>query len=83
MDDNVVNLSSKRKADPAVVKLVDLGNDIDTIILHYIEQGCDPKEVTVIVGHRLSELLLRFVGDEREQVWETVSDIILKRLRDG
>lgn len=83
MADNVVDLSSKRKADPETVKLVSLGNDIDHVILHYLEQGCDPKEVTVIVGHRLSELLLKFVGDEREAVWETVSDIILKRLRDG
>lgn len=81
MDNNIVDLSSKRK-DPEMVKLVNLGNEIDKVILHYVNIGCDPKEITIIVGHRLSELL-RHLGDDKEAVWETVSDIILERLRNG
>lgn len=84
---NIIDLNSKRpnkpqdpEVTPAVKALVSFGTDVDHIIMHYINTGSDPGEVAIILGHRLSELL-KCMPNQKEELWEVISDIIIERLR--
>lgn len=81
MADNVIEL--KQPKDPITVKLVELGGDLDQVVIHYLNQGLDPKEVAAVYGQRLSELLT-YIGDNSKHdmrlTWGLIQQIVNKRV---
>jgi len=73
--DNVRTL--KKPLDKETVKLYHFGTDIDQVLIHYLEQGMDPREMAVVVGHRVGELL-RTVEDKADVII-TVTEYMKQR----
>ena len=77
--DNIINFPSK--VDPAVTKLVDLGREIDLIMIKYLSEGAAVKDVAAVVGHRMSELLLTLPREERLNIWIVIYGIVSDRVK--
>lgn len=65
----------KQKHDTATIKLVMASNEIDHIILHYLNE-IESRELIGLLAHRLGSFLRH--TDNKEELW-LVCEKILKR----
>jgi len=81
---NITDLESfKFKNSVETKKLVALGGDLDSVIIKYLQKGCIPAEVAVIMAHRLSELLINLEKETSIKVMEVAFNIIEERVNNA
>ena len=67
----------KRQEEQRVAeRLVNLGSDIDGILLGALEEGLNPREVAGILSHRLGSLMAHL--KDKEELWP-ICEKVLKR----
>lgn len=85
MDDklnNVVELFKQKQTskDPRVVKLMDFAREIDEVIIKHLALGLNVKEASIILGHRMAEVL-RLIGPEKSMMLSMIVGIILEQFK--
>lgn len=69
----------KKPLDKEAQKLVDLGAEIDRLVLAYVGMGLDLYEVGGVLSHRLGEVVRNLPKENIDQALDIYVDIILKR----
>ena len=72
----------KPKGDPQLAtaqQLVDLGDQIDDILLRALGKNINPKEVAGVLSHRLGTLMARV--EDKDLLWP-ICERVLKRQAD-
>lgn len=69
----------KKPIDPQAQRLVDLGNDIDQLVIAEVGNGLDLYEIGGVLSHRLGELIRNLPKENIDQALDVYVDIILKR----
>lgn len=76
--DNVIPLFPE-KDDEGTKQLVKYSNDMALLTGMYLDAGADLKELSIIAGHRVSEMLLSC--SDGQQVWEILKGILDEKMQ--
>jgi len=72
----LIRFRPKEKHDPTTIKLVNASLEIDGILLKYLEEGVDDRELLGMLAHRLGSFLKSV--ESKEELW-MVCERVLKR----
>lgn len=75
--DNVTPIKKNKKVSKEAIQLFNLGTSVDDLILHYVKKDFDPREIAVVLGHRIGELVRTL--DDKKEVLVTVVETMNKR----
>lgn len=70
-------LDFKKKVDPKVMELFEIGTTIDEMVIAGVQKGFDLFEISGIISHRLGECIRNLPNKEHQA--DILIDIILKR----
>lgn len=73
---DLIRFKPKEKHDPTTIKLVNASLEIDSILLKYLGEGVEERDLLGMLAHRLGSFLKSV--ESKEELW-TVCERVLKR----
>ena len=67
---------ARQKVASHTVELLIIADEIDKVILRYIGQDIDPKEMSGLLAHRLGTLRRHVSEDDRKILWLVVKKVL-------
>ena len=72
----ILEFKVKQKQDPALVKLLQLSDEFDAVIVNALGEGkIESREIVGLLAHRLGTLLGRVDDLRKDELWEICSTI--------
>ena len=76
---DIIDLHKNRPVDPKAQELVDLGANIDQVVIYFYGLGLDLYEIGGVLSHRLGELVRNLPKENIDKALDIYVDIILKK----
>lgn len=74
----VLEFRKKPTIDPAVQKMLEISQEIDSVILKYLtDKEVDPKDIAGLLAHRLGSIIKHI--EEKSELWDVCQKVLKKQ----
>lgn len=74
----VIRFPGKRKDDPEILKLLELSNRIDEVLVDALQDpDLKPRDVAGVLAHRLGTVMRQI--DEKNKLWDVCQKVLKKQ----
>ena len=76
---DILQFPSSKVHEPEAIKLKEIADELDRVLLHHLKGGADPRDIAGIVAHRLGTLICRL--ENKSELWNLCEKILKKQAK--